>query len=182
MKKLFVLLFSIFLLQTAGAYASEKSYFEMPADSVLTRLAISGARTGKALDRDTIGARCTDREHHRIVISPDTSVLLILYCDSEFEHIRTAAEAYFTTDPDNESYNVKRGQMSDETLFRKVCQQLIYTLNVGIAKEEAHRILKKLGTYDKYLDCVQREVTYGKYTYVMKLSREGVLVMAVSHV
>lgn len=184
MRKILILLFSLLLIQGGTALGAEKSCFEIPVDAFTARLALAGARTNYALDRKTIKNRYVEEED-RLVITSDSSVILIIYCDSELKKIKDLAVASFTMDSEDLSggrKGEKKQDIPNEILFRKICKQLLYALNTGMAESEAEKLLNQLGIQGEYIDCVQREIKTGKYTYMMKLSREGVLVMTVSHI
>lgn len=185
MRKILILLFSLFLIQGGTALGAEKSCFEIPVDAFTARLALAGARTNYALGRKTIKNRYVEKAEDRIVITSDSSVMLIIYCDDELKKIKDLAVAYFTMDSEDLSggrKGEKKQDIPNEILFRKICKQLLYALNTGMAESEAEKLLNQLGIQSEYIDCVQREIKTGKYTYMMKLSREGVLVMTVSHI
>ena len=185
MRKFFILLFSLLLLQTGAACGAGKNCFEIPLDAFITRLTLAGARADYALDRKTIKNRYVEEAEERVVITSDTSVMMIIYCSSDFKKMKDIAVAYFTTDSEELSTGKdgdKNQSIPNEILFRKMCRQLLYALNAGMTEAEADKLLKKLGIQGEYIDCIQREIKTDKYTYMMKLSREGVLVMTVSHI
>ncbi|MEG1641649.1 MAG: hypothetical protein RR272_00905 [Synergistaceae bacterium] len=185
MRKIYILLTAILLLQSSVCFASDNYDSNISLNSFLKRLVLANARIENSFRRETIYDYQKFPDENKIVISQDTSIILMLYCDKTFTKLQNISVLFFTHDTDEKRgnfYFYGKKQKSEELLYRNVCKQVIFALNTGLSRKEARRILRAIGTYDKYLDCTQRSYTHADYKYIMKLSNDGVLIMNVSHI
>lgn len=181
MKKFVILLCCLLIFPCVGCNAYANSAFDHQVSSFLTKLTVANLRIRDGLTREMIYDYTTDTTNSRIIISPKSSVMLILYCDENLKKIKDIAVVYFTTDSDENQFQLKKTKsIPNETLFRNMCLQTIYALNLGIPRTRAKNIMREIGTFDMYTDGKQRSFHLSSYEYIMKLSRDGMLIMTIS--
>lgn len=108
------------------------------------------------------------------VIIYNSDVMLMMNDAEKSEDMKSAAIIYLTSDAGGVNANSR-------TVFADACIQTISALDDGLNYSQTKEILNGLGADGQMLDGAQRSVKLQNYRFMLRMHRNGVAVLAVSH-
>lgn len=178
--KRFILASLIILIAlSATGYSSNRDCFSSTADEFLKKLSFSAARTpyGLTLDQIKKDIRLTDSGD--FIIPYSTSLMLLIKRAAHSNKITNLAVTFFYNDPEPDAEDVYHSSQNNETVFRNMCMQVLFSLHSNMKATQAKKILEELGIQGEIFDGAQRSKAIDNYLYITRLQPNGVAIMLV---
>lgn len=178
MKKILTALFIITLF-SATASAKEKG-LGLTIPVFLTQMGIAEEKVEWGYPPSKI-------EEDLVITSPESyaaeynsATVLFINMSHGGKTIRNVALSFIVSDRNSSEEFKRSGLIGGEEQYRSLCTQLILALNPEMSAEEGHRILKKLGLFGPVLDGRQRYCRQGGLAYIMRLQKNGAIMLVIS--
>lgn len=181
LKKIFIATLLLLLIFISPSYSSEKNGFTLTSESFLKRLSFAAARVPYGLTTDTIRKDIRMSKSGDFIIAHNTALMLLIKQKNYSHVIENIAVTFFYNDSETDKREGYRLSRDNETVFKNICMQVIFSLHPGMKATKAKEILNELGMQGKFLDGVQRSIIVDNYIYVARVQPNGVAVMLVLH-
>lgn len=181
LKKNFIATLLLLLIFVSPSYSSEQSGFTLTSESFLKRLSFAAARVPYGLATDTIRKDIRMSKSGDFIIAYNTALMLLIKQQNHSHVIENIAVTFFYNDSEPDKKDGYRLSQDNETVFKNICMQVIFSLHPGMKTAKAKEILNELGMQGKFLDGIQRSTVVDNHIYVARVQPNGVAVMLVLH-
>lgn len=179
LKKLFRSTILILLILSPVAYSSDKNCFAVTTDAFLQKLRFAAARVPYGLTNDQIKKDLMLSDTGDFIIPYSTSLMLLIKRESHSNKVKNIAVTFFYNDPEPETGDKYHSSQNNETVFRNICMQILFSLHPKMKAAQAKLILEEIGIQGEIFDGTQRSKSVEDYLYITRLQPNGVAIMLV---
>ncbi len=167
LKRFFCFTILILFILSPLAYSSDKNCFTVTTDAFLKKLSFAAARVPYGLTSDQIKKDLMLSDTGDFIIPYSTSLMLLIKRESHSNKVKNIAVTFFYNDPEPETGDTYHSSQNNETVFRNICMQILFSLHPTMRAE------------GEIFDGVQRSKSVDDYLYITRLQPNGVAIMLV---